>query len=52
MINTIQFYRISIPQPQHIPPSPLEIISFSESLSQYPFCKEIHSVLFSDSTCQ
>ena len=53
---TTQYYRISIPQPQHIPPppelSPLETISFSKSVSQYLFCKEVHCVLFSDSTCQ
>ena len=50
MIITIQFYRFSIPQPQHIPPppklSPLETISFSKSVSQYLFCKEVQSVLF------
>ena len=55
MIITIQFYMISIPQPQCIPPpprlSPLETISFSESVSQYLvsqylFCKEVRSVLF------
>ena len=49
MIITIQFYRISIPQPQRIPPpptlSPLETISFSKSVSQYLFCK-VHSVIF------
>ena len=56
MITTIQFYRISIPHPQRIRPppklSPLETVSFSKSVSQYLFCKEVHSVLFSDSTCQ
>ena len=50
MIITIQFYRFSIPQPQCIPPppelSPLKTISFSKSVSQYLFCKEVHSVLF------
>ena len=50
MIITTQFYRISIPQPQHIPPppklSPLKTVSFSKSVSQYMFCKEIHSVIF------
>ena len=50
MIITIQFYRISIPQPQRISPppklSPLETISFSKSVRQYLFCKEVHSVLF------
>ena len=50
MIITIQFYRISIPQPKDIPPppklSPLETISISKSVSQYLFCKEVHSVLF------
>ena len=39
MIITTQFYRISIPNPQHRPPSPnlshLETISFSKSVSQY-----------------
>ena len=39
MIITIQFYRISIPQPQRISPppelSPLATISFSKSVSQY-----------------
>jgi len=56
MIITIWFHRIPIPQPTHIPPppklSPLETISFSISLSQHLFCKEVQSVLFSDSTCQ
>ena len=56
MIITIQLYRISIPQLQHIPPtpelSPLETIRFSKSVSQSLFCKEVHSILFSDSTCQ
>ena len=56
MIITIQFYRISIPQPKHIPRpiklSPPETISFSVSVSQHLFCKEVQSVLFSDSTCQ
>ena len=41
MIITIEFYRISIPQPQCVPPppklSPLETISFSKSVSQYLF---------------
>ena len=50
MIITIQFCRISIPHPQGIPPppklSPLETISFSKSVSQYLFCKEVHCVLF------
>ena len=53
MIIPVQFYRISIPQPQCIPPppklSPGETISFSKSVSQYLFCKEFHCVLFSDS---
>ena len=56
MIITIWFHRISIPQPKHIPPppklSPPETISFSMSVSQHLFCKEVQSVLFSDSTCQ
>ena len=56
MIITIQFYRISIPQPKHIPPppklSPPENITFSMSVSQHPFCKEVQSVLFSDPTCE
>ena len=50
MIITIQFYRISIPQPKHILPppklSPPETISFSMSVSQHLFCKEVQSVLF------
>ena len=29
---------------------PLETISFSKSVSYYLFCKEVHCVLFSDST--
>ena len=53
MIITIQFHRISIPQPQRIPPppklSPPETRSFSMSVSQHLFCKEVQSVLFSDS---
>ena len=56
MIITIQFHRISIPQPQCITPPPklshLETISFSKSGSRYLFCKEVRSVLFSESTCQ
>ena len=56
MITTIQFYRIFIPHPQPIPPTPklfpLETISFSKSVRRYLFCKEVHWVLFSDSTCQ
>ena len=52
MIITIQFYRISIPHTQHVPPplklSPLETLSFSKSMSQYRFCKEVHCILFSD----
>ena len=50
MIITIQFYRISIPQTKHIPPppklSPPETVSFSMSVSQHLFCKEVHCVLF------
>ena len=55
MIITIQFHRISIPQPKHIPPPPklfpLETISISMSVSQNLFCK-VQSLLLSDSTCQ
>ena len=32
--------------------SPPETIGFSISVSQHLFCKEVHWVLFSDSTCQ
>ena len=50
MIITIQFNRISIPNPQCTPPppnlSPLKTISFSVSASQYLFCKEAHCVFF------
>ena len=50
-----KFYGISIPNPQCIPSAPnlshLETISFSKSVSQYLFCKEIHPVLFLDSAC-
>ena len=46
MIITTQFYSISIPKPQPILPtpnlSPLETVSFSKSVSQYLFCKEVH----------
>ena len=56
MIITTQFYSISIPNPQLIPPPPnlphLETISFSKSVSQYLFCKEVHCVLFLDSRCK
>ena len=56
MIVTTQFYRISIPQLQHITRlpelPPVETISFSKSVSQYLFYKEVPSVLFSDATCQ
>ena len=56
-IITTKFYSISIPNPQCIPPPPnlshLETISFSKSMSQYLFCKEVHCVLlFLDSTCK
>ena len=55
MIITTQLYSISIPNPQPIPPtpnlSPLETISFPKSVSQYPFCKEVHCVLFLGYTC-
>uniref|UniRef100_A0A4X1TPT9 Nose resistant-to-fluoxetine protein N-terminal domain-containing protein n=1 Tax=Sus scrofa TaxID=9823 RepID=A0A4X1TPT9_PIG len=48
MIITTQFSSISIPNPQCISPRtcPLETISFAKSVSQYLFCKEVHSVLF------
>ena len=50
MIITTQSCSISIPNPQPIPSppnlSPLETMSFSKSMSQYLFCKEVHSVLF------
>ena len=56
MIITVQFSRISIPHAQCIPPppklTPLETLSFSKTVSQYLVCKEVHSVLFSDSTWQ
>jgi len=56
MIITTQFYSISIPNPQCIllplNLSHLETISFSKYVSQYLFCREVHCVLFSDSTCQ
>ena len=46
MIITIQFYRISIPQPQRIPlpteVSPLETVSISKSVSQYLLCKQTY----------
>ena len=42
-----EFYSISIPNPQHIPPSPklshLESLSFFKSVSEYLFCEEVHS---------
>ena len=54
MIFTTEFYSISIPDPQCILPTPhlslLETIIFSKSVSQFLFCKEVHCVLFSDST--
>ena len=56
MVVTTQIYSISVLTPQHVLPppelSPLETISFSKSVSQHLFCKEVQSVLFSDSTCQ
>ena len=53
MIITTHFYSISIPQPQSIPPTPQTVsVGNSKSVSQYLFCKEVHSFLFSDSTCQ
>ena len=46
MIITLQLYRISIPQPQCIPPppklSPLVTRSFSKSVSQYLFRNAIN----------
>ena len=54
MIITFQFYSISIPNPQRIPPPPnpshLETVSFSNFVSPYLFCKEVNCVLFLDST--
>ena len=48
MMITTQFYSISIPNPQTVPRlpslSPLEIISFSNSVSQYLLCKEVHCI--------
>ena len=55
-IITTKFYSISIPNPQYVSPTPnlshLETVSFSKSMSQYLFCKEVHCVLFLDSTCK
>ena len=55
-IITNAFYSISNPNLQHNPPSPntshLEAISFSKSVSQHLFPKEVHCVLFLDSTCK
>ena len=52
MIITANFYSISTLKPQCIPHhpnlSPLETISFSKSVSQHLFCKEVHCVLFLD----
>ena len=56
LIITIQFHRISVPQPKHIPPTPQTVSSgdhkFFKVWSQHLFCKEVPSVLFSVSTCQ
>ena len=55
-IITVQFYSISIPNLQCTPHpsnlSLLETISFSKSVSQYLFYKEVHCVLSSDFTRQ
>ena len=50
-IITTKFYSISIPNPQCIL-SHLETISFSKSVSQYLFCKDIHCVILFYSTCK
>ena len=45
MIITTQFYSISIPNPQSIPPpilSPLRTIGFSKSVSQYQISDVVH----------
>ena len=53
-IITNQFYSISTPNPQSFPRPPnlshLETVRFSKSVSQCLFCKEVHCVLFLDST--
>ena len=55
-IITTKFYSISILNPQCIPLPPslshLETINFSKSVCRYLFCKEVHCVLFLDSTCE
>ena len=48
-----QFDSLSIPNPQSTPPpnlSPLVTISFSKSVNQYLFCKEVRCIPFLDST--
>ena len=55
MLITTQFYSISILNPRPIPSipsnlSPLETVSFSKSLSQYLFCKEVPCIHFLDFT--
>ena len=58
VIITTQFYSISIPIPQPISPCPPQPVSFGNHKffkvceSLYQFCKEVHCVLFSDSTCK
>ena len=53
-VITTQFYSISILNPQHLTPphnlSHMETINFSKSVSQYLLYKEVHCVLFLDST--
>lgn len=55
-IITTKFDSMSIPNPQYISPPPnlshLETLSFPKSVNQYLFCKEIHCILFLDSTCK
>ena len=49
MIITNKFYSISIPNPHHIPPNSQPVSfgnSFSKSVSQYLFCKEVHGDFF------
>ena len=51
-----QILRHFHPKHQHIPPPPnlsdLETISFSKSVNQFLYCKEVNCVLCYDSTCQ
>ena len=55
-IITTKFYSISIPNPQCIPPIPQSVSfgngKFFKGYESVSVCREVHCILFIDSTCQ